>query len=146
MKPSFGNLPGPVLFTIHCIESNTDELETEVQLAAISRLKPLQSVTWDNVCITTTSDLDMRKLVKIIEPGMSDNRNDIPTPLLEYHQFRNYLSTIDGVAIYIDRIIIPPSLRSDVLKALHSAHQVVPSMLSRAESSIFWPGVTPAII
>ena len=39
MKPSFGNLPHPVLSAIRCIESNTDELETEVHLAAISRLK-----------------------------------------------------------------------------------------------------------
>ena len=46
VKPSFGNLPHPLVSAICCIESNTDELETEVQLAAISRLETLQSVTW----------------------------------------------------------------------------------------------------
>ena len=46
------------------------------------------------------------------------------------------------------RIIIPPSLREEVLSALHAAHQGVTyctSMISRAESSVFWPGITPAI-
>ena len=37
------------------------------------------------------------------------------------------------------------SLREHVLAALHSAHQSVTQMCSRAESSFFWPGMTPAI-
>ena len=42
-------------------------------------------------------------------------------------------------------IIIPPSLREEILSALHAAHQGVTSMISRAESSVFWPSITPAI-
>lgn len=42
-------------------------------------------------------------------------------------------------------MVIPPNLRQTVLDALHSAHQGVTQMCSRAESSIFWPGMTPAI-
>ena len=37
-----------------------------------------------------------------------------------------------------------PSLYQEVLLALHAAHQGVNSMLARAESSVFWPGITPA--
>ena len=71
-----------------------------------------------------------------------------PPQLREYFQFREHLYTIDGVILYKDRIIIPPSLREEVLSALHAAHQGVTyctSMISRAESSVFWPGITPAI-
>ena len=46
---------------------------------------------------------------------------------------------------YKDRIVIPPSLRPDVLESLHSAHQGVTSMTSRVESSVFWPGITADI-
>ncbi|CAG2216565.1 unnamed protein product [Mytilus edulis] len=37
------------------------------------------------------------------------------------------------------------NLRDEVLFALHAAHQGVTAMISRAESSVFWPGITPAI-
>ena len=40
---------------------------------------------------------------------------------------------------------MPPSLRKDVLLALHSAHSGITSMMSCPESSVFWPGITSAI-
>ena len=47
--------------------------------------------------------------------------------------------------LYKDRIVVSKSLREEVLDALHASHQGVTSMLARAESSVFWPGITPAI-
>ena len=50
------------------------------------------------------------------------------------------------VFLYKDRIVVPPTTHgSSVLQALHSAHQGVSIMVSRAEGSFFWPGMTPAI-
>lgn len=39
----------------------------------------------------------------------------------------------------------PPSLRNQVLQALHSAHQGVIQMCHKAGASFFWPGMTPSI-
>ncbi len=47
--------------------------------------------------------------------------------------------------MYKNRIVIPPSLRQDCIQALHAAHQGVSRMTARAETSIFWPGITNAI-
>ncbi len=73
-------------------------------------------------------------------------RHELPSELHEYHKLIDGLSTTDGIIMYKDRIIIPPSLRDEVLQTLHSAHQGTSSMLARAEASIFWPGIIPAII
>jgi len=62
-----------------------------------------------------------------------------------FFTIRHDLSTIDGVILYKDRRVIPPSLRDEVLSAVHAAHQGVSSMTSRAEKSVFWPGITQAI-
>ena len=40
-----------------------------------------------------------------------------------------------------DRVVIPPSLQSEVLEVLHSAHQGTTGMTNRAVSSIYWPGM-----
>ena len=56
---------------------------------------------------------------------------DLPEALREYHQFRDHLHTIDGIAIYKDRVVIPSSLS---LSTLHSTHRRVSSMIARAEA------------
>ncbi len=122
-----------------------DSTDQTVLLSAMESISSLQCVTWDMVRIATNSDNDMVKLVEVIESGMPEFRHELPQSLQAYHMFREHLYTVDGVVIYKERIVIPPSLRQDVLAALHSAHQGVTSMMSRADASVFWPGLTSAI-
>ena len=91
--------------------------------------------------VATNSDEVMVKLIEIIESGMPEFRHLLPTELRPYHQYRDSHYTVDGVVMYNERIVIPPSLCSDVLESLHAAHQGVSSMISRAEHSVFWTGI-----
>ena len=119
-----------------------------VQICSQSAFPPakvIRSITWDDVRVATSSDQTMCKLTEFIQAGFPTLPCDLPHELRPYHQFRMHLTEFDGVCLYKDRIIIPPSLRDQVLQALHSAHQSVTMMCSRAESSFFWPGMTPAI-
>ena len=136
-------LPHSVLSTIrvkepdnsHHVCSERDSTPTEV----------IKSITWDDIRIATTSDPNMMTLSNIVEEGFPEDKASLPKELRPYHQFRDSLTTFDGVILYHDRVVIPPSLRNRVLQSLHSAHQGVTQMCSRAESSLFWPGMTPAI-
>ena len=112
--------------------------------SATATLKTM-AVTCDRVRLATTSDQDMIQLISFIESGLPQSRHQLPPSLQEYHQFSDHLNTVDGITVYKDRIIIPPSLRQHILTVLHSAHQGVTSMLARAESTVFWPGITSAI-
>ena len=125
----------------------TPPIEDIVVASAISSLGRLdvKSVTWDRVRTATSGDEHLHTLVELIESGLPVTRTDFPEPLQDYFQFRNDLHTVDGVVLYKDRIVIPPALRSEVLSSLHSAHQGVTAMTARAESSVFWPGITPDI-
>jgi len=122
-----------------------DDFESTIQVSTISALKTLQSVTWERVKQATSSDNIMTLLVSTIESGIPKYRHELPSSLQEYHPFRHHLYTVDGVIIYKDRVVIPPSLRDEILSALHAAHQGVSSMTSRAECSVFWPGINQAI-
>ena len=105
----------------------------------------IESVTWDDVRVATTSDQLMSHLASLIEDGFPESRSDLHPQLQQYYQHRDNLSTYDGVILYRDRVVIPPNLRNRVLAALHSAHQGISQMCSRADSSIFWPGMTSEI-
>ena len=137
------NLPQHLLSAIRTHESfaisqtcSKDDLQnTEI----------VKSITWDDIRLATTSDPTMIALSNAIEDGFPEDKASLPPAIRQFHQFRDKLSTFDGVILYQDRIVIPPSLRSQVLQSLHSAHQGVSQMCARAETSIFWPGMTPAI-
>lgn len=105
----------------------------------------VNSITWNDIRLATNSDESMMKLIDLIENGFPKVKNDLPGDLRAYFQYRDKLNSFDGVALYNDRIIIPPSLRNNVLQALHSAHQGISQMCSRADASFFWPGMTSAI-
>ena len=122
-----------------------DDHESSLQQFTVAAINSLQSVTWTHVRLATASNDDMNQLLSIIESGMPNSRHQLPPNLQEYFQFRAHLSTIDGVITYKDRIVILPCLQDTILSALHSAHSGVSSMLAHAESSVFWPGITPAI-
>jgi len=117
-------------------------MENILMSSAVAQLKEIHTVDWNQMCTATSSDEDMLSLLSIIEEGMPNHKCQFPPQLRDYHHFREHLYSIDGVIIYKDRIVIPPSLRQNCLLALHAAHQGSSSMIFRAKTSIFWPGIT----
>ena len=87
----------------------------------------------------------MRILAKQIALGFPAEKQHMPVEIKDYWDVRHSLNVVNGVVLYNDRIVIPHSLRKQVIENLHSAHQGVTSMTSRAMSTVFWPGITSAI-
>ena len=137
-------------FPISDMSSDTNYPEAEECTMAATlasfQASPITSTTWDLVRTGTVSDEALKTLMGIIEAGFPDTNLDLPQKVRHYYRFRDQLSTVDGVIIYNDRVLIPPSLRPNVLATLHAAHQGTSTMISRAESSVFWPGITNDII
>ena len=119
--------------------------EEEVIQTAKSILSSLKCVNWDSVRVATSTDTNLNKLLHFVENGIPEERSEMDESIRVYHQYREALSAVDGVILYKDRIVVPSSLRNEVLNSLHSAHQGISSMISRAEVSVFWPGITKDI-
>ena len=51
----------------------------------------------------------------------------------------------EGVLLYQDRVVVPPSLRRRVLQNLHAAHQGTSSMEQRDRAIVYWPGISKDI-
>ncbi|CAB3985538.1 Transposon Ty3-I Gag-Pol poly [Paramuricea clavata] len=141
-------LSNPVLAGIRTLEPDTYSITATIEKQLLSSaIKSTHSmaVTWDRVKTATASDTTMEKLLSTITAGFPEFRHELPPDLQEFFQFCEHLYAIDGVILYKARIVIPSSLRSHILSILHSAHQGITSMTSRAEATVFWPGITPAI-
>ena len=51
----------------------------------------------------------------------------------------------EGILLYQDRVVVPPSLRRQVLQHLHAAHQGISTMEQRARAIMYWPGMSKDI-
>ena len=119
-----------------------EQMEECIQEALAQALMSAQPLTWKQVQAATAMDDD---LLECIEEGFPEQRHSLTPCLKPYHHHRCHLSTADGVAIYKDRVIIPKALRKTCLASLHAAHQGVSHMTAKAETSIFWSGITADI-
>ncbi|XP_014678331.1 PREDICTED: uncharacterized protein LOC106818127 [Priapulus caudatus] len=98
-------------------------------------------VTWDMVreaSITGRHTCQPHPL----ESGFPLDCRELPTDLRPYHRYAASLCVVDGVILMGQRIVIPPALRTQILNALHAAHQGVSAMRARAMDSVYWPDIT----
>jgi len=126
--------------------ANAGDRTEEMIVAGIGNdLDKFFAITWEVVQAESRRDQQMSILVKQIAAGFPSEKGDMSTEILEYWEFRHSLNVVDGVVLYNDRIVVPCSLRKRVLENLHSAHQGITSMTSRAMATVFWPGITAGI-
>ena len=124
------------------------DLAGDEEFAAYGRLKAgeITAVTWERVQEETWLDESTRNLIGAIKNGLNEMTvEDAKGSLAEYWRHRHSLHVLDGVIMMGERIVIPPSLRKEVLAHLHGAHQGVSQMTARAQASVFWPGITSDI-
>ena len=142
------NWPQVALAALRIDEVAGDDLAGDKEFAAYGRLKAgeINAVTWERVEEETWRSEPMRQLIGAIKDGLDDKDvKEIPEGVAEYWRHRHSLHIVDGVVMMGERIVIPPSLRHEVLVHLHGAHQGVSQMTGRAQTSFFWPGINTDI-
>ena len=93
-------------------------IDRDIKEFRVCALYSLSAVTWQKLRVAKSSDADMNLLFATIESGIPKYRHVMAQSIREYHQFRDELYSVDGVVIYKDRVVIPPSLRNEVLTSL----------------------------
>ena len=135
--------PCPSVSLLSSSDFSTGDLAEQLIVASICHeTTEIISLDWDTIVAQTASDPVLSELARAIS---NDYRGDYPN-ISPFHRYRESLYLQDGVVMYCDRVVVPTVLRSAVLDTLHSAHQGVASMQLRAQTIVFWPGITRDII
>ena len=123
-----------------------DDIEEDSLVAGIfDDLGKFFAVTLERVKAESRSDKEIVQLTHAIKDRFPKSKSEMPSEIASYWEFRHGLTSLDGIAMYMDRIVIPVKLRSRVIENLHSAHQGTSGMCSRAQMTVFWPGITSDI-
>lgn len=124
----------------HLGESDT-ERDVAVFIQAVLSAKPVSGDRINAIRKATQQGSDLQSVCKYIHQGLSSQTYQLTNTLHRFHAARAYLSDIDGLLLYEDRIVTPGSQRLEVLCQLHTGHQGLTKCRERANMSVWWPGI-----
>ena len=125
-------------------QSLSDDAESAVMAMIRRSTEEVGMISWSHIAQATAADASMSIILQQLEQGTTNL--DSPNP--DLGGLRTILDSLyaeEGVLLYQDRVVIPPSLRQQVLKHLHAAHQGTSTMEQRARAIVYWPGMTQDI-
>ena len=117
----------------------------EAQVHSVMSSLPVSDQKMELIRTATASDSQMQILSQVILDGWSNDRSQCPSKLLEFWNFRDELSVVDGIILKGTKILIPRELRPLMLEKIHDAHLGIEKCTQRAREVLFWPGMSADI-
>ncbi|XP_077359925.1 uncharacterized protein LOC144005545 [Festucalex cinctus] len=137
------SLSGPVDEPPVKLCSVPDVVESALMASIRVDAQDLGAISWSLLAQETAADACFARVLHLIE---NEGRIDASDPALAgLSPVCESIYAQDGVLLYHDRVVVPPSLRGRVLQYLHAAHQGVSAMEQRARAIVYWPGMAKEI-
>jgi transposase InsO family protein len=93
----------------------------------------------------SSTDSELLELKKVIVDGWPHSKADLPVSVMPFWEYKEELSTYNGIVYRGVRICVPNSMRAEMIKIIHSSHQGIVKSKQRARDLIFWPGMNSMI-
>lgn len=113
---------------------------TEIDGGCINVLKVASDfpITTSEVRIATNRDETLQRIKKYVLNGWPQKSDE---DIKHYFIKRNCLATEEDCLFYGERILIPFSMRTQVLELLHDTHVGMVRMKAIARTYVYWPGI-----
>ena len=121
-------------------DANSDNLEEDLVCAVnlIVDNLPVSDPKLQQIREVTEHDVTMTILRSTIKSGWPEKRSQVPQELREFWNYRDELSEASGIIFKGEKIVIPQSLRKDMLKIIHASHFGIVKCKQRARGILFW--------
>lgn len=129
----------PQTYIKEVTDTHSDE---ECYVATVIQGIPASPSRMESINMATAADCKLQSVFKHVRRGWPEYSGNVSQKVRAYMKVKNELSEVDGLLICGSRIIIPQSLRADILKRIHDGHQGLTKCRDRAKSSVWWPGLS----
>ena len=123
----------------------TGKVQNDIEAINMVSFLPISRERLDEIKQHTSSDETLEILKDVIQQGWPEDKTSLQGQVACYYSYRDEMSLQDGIIFRGQRAVIPMSLRSDMLKRIHSSHIGVEGCMRRARECLFWPGMSAAI-
>jgi len=149
---SIAHVPGKCLWTADTLScapvkrrETPDEKElfesTNIYVDMIMENLPASTAYLDELRGQLTRDSVCARVMQLCAEGWPAHNNSEPAFRL-YWAEQALLTLEDGLLLRGSRLVIPSTMRNDVLARLHEGHQGVVKCRERARQSVWWPGLS----
>ena len=114
--------------------------DTEMFVEAITTALPATAKCLTEIVKKQDEDEICTQVKQFCQKGWP--KQHMPDSLKAYHSVSAELSVHNGILMRGSRIVIPPTLRQDMLVKLHGGHQGITKCRLRAKQSVWWPGLS----
>ena len=119
------------------MDIQVDTMQTAMDMPeCISMAEIQQALSLDN---------HLQQLKGIIITGWPDSRDELCVDLQPYWSYRDELAVIDGIILKGRCIIMPNSVREQVLNQLHKNHMGIEKTKLLAQECVYWPSINADI-
>ena len=87
----------------------------------------------------TASDCVLQKLIQVTLGGWPSQKSDTDLDVRAYYNVRHELTVQNGLVFKDNRIIVPASVRKDIIATVHRSHQGIQGCIRRAKDAVYWP-------
>lgn len=122
------------------IEDETTVFKTEVNAVRYIE-EGITNLTYETVKKQTENCGTLKKVMKWIREGWPSSSTAMTEEELKFHAKREELYVEKECVMKGNRIVIPESMRKQIMKELHRSHLGIVKMKSMARSYVWWPGV-----
>ena len=134
-------LPKPIDAQINGFEVFRVDLESQFQ-EVNQRLFPETEIKLRE---ETRSDPALSQLYHTITHGWPTNRNLLPDLVKPYWGYRDELTIQNGIIYKGTIVLVPPTMRKEMLGKIHTNHFGAESNIRMAREVLFWPGMRKSI-
>lgn len=121
------------------IENMRGNTERELESINMIQYLPVSDATQTAIREATEADATLRQLKTIIRQGWPASKEEISENVRDYFSFREELSIQNGLVFKGERLVIPESMRDDMLAKIHASHIGIQGCLRRAREVVYWP-------
>ena len=146
------HVPGKLLYTADTLSraplpiSNDDTTESdEVEQFVASLTTSLPASNGRLQVYATAQDSDPRPVCTQVKgycrKGWPERKQAVVPDIRPYWKVRESLTIAGNLLMFNHRIVVPPSLRNETLRKIHTGHQGIERCQMRVRESVWWPGV-----
>ena len=93
----------------------------------------------------TIADATLQSLMNMIMTGWPLTKEEVPVCIREYWNYKEELTVQDGVSYKGMKVVVPASMRSQMVARAHSSHLGPDACVRRARDVLFWPSMADQI-
>ena len=120
-----------------CPARASQEIKLDMRVDYIAFMKPWIEKLKDS----TQRDPILATVYQLTQQGWPHQRRHVPCLARRYWDFRDELSTDDGLLLKGPRLIIPGELQEEYLSRLHEGHLSANKVQENAKHHMYWTGI-----